>query len=209
MKLICDQCKKEFFRTSGLYKQSKERGYKRHFCSLKCSGLASRNRVKLQCTHCKTDIEKRQADVDRSNTGNFFCSRSCSAKYNNSKCPKRLKKNMECLTCGNEIVGNKKYCSKDCWPRIRTAEYMSRKDIVSKIRNRIKKKAVDLMGGKCKICGYDKCVQALHFHHLDPKEKDFNISESSSWKEAKKELRKCIMVCGNCHSEIHYGIIKI
>jgi 5-methylcytosine-specific restriction endonuclease McrA len=67
----------------------------------------------------------------------------------------------------------------------------------------IKAKAVVLMGGKCTICGYNKCVKALDFHHTNPSEKDFNISKSSSWKKAKEEIKKCILVCKNCHAELH------
>ena len=60
--------------------------------------------------------------------------------------------------------------------------------------------------GKCERCGYSKCVDALDFHHLDPKSKDFNISKNGntrSWEEIKKELDKCIMLCANCHREEH------
>lgn len=68
------------------------------------------------------------------------------------------------------------------------------------------------MGGKCSICLYDTCTQALEFHHLDPNEKDFTISyiwKSNSWNKIVNELRKCIMVCGCCHREIHAGITQI
>jgi len=62
-------------------------------------------------------------------------------------------------------------------------------------------------GGKCEICGYNKCLGALDFHHLNPNEKDFSISDSSKYhnlEEMKKEVDKCILVCANCHREIHY-----
>lgn len=72
-------------------------------------------------------------------------------------------------------------------------------------RQRTKLKALNYLGGKCMICGYDKCVGALHFHHKNPEEKDFNISSKSvSWDKIQKELDKCILVCANCHSELHY-----
>lgn len=77
-------------------------------------------------------------------------------------------------------------------------------------RRRAKKKLVDYKGGCCKFCGYSKCVEALEFHHLDPLEKDFTISGKSwSFERLKKEVDKCILVCGNCHTEIHAGILKI
>lgn len=80
---------------------------------------------------------------------------------------------------------------------------------VQKRREVVKQKAVEYKGGKCSRCGYDRCVQALSFHHTDPKEKDFGISSKGytrSWESVKKELDKCILVCHNCHSEIHAEI---
>lgn len=74
-------------------------------------------------------------------------------------------------------------------------------------RNRIKEELVKYKGGKCEICGYDKCINALEFHHLDPNEKDFTIGQYStlSFDKIKNEVDKCILVCSNCHREIHYN----
>lgn len=75
---------------------------------------------------------------------------------------------------------------------------------VVKIRQKLKAKAVEYKGGKCARCGYDKYQGALEFHHLDPKEKDFGFGNSTvSWLKMKEELDKCILVCSNCHREIH------
>lgn len=78
---------------------------------------------------------------------------------------------------------------------------------VSNYRQKIKQKLVDYKGGKCEICGYNKCISALEFHHLDPNEKDFSISNSKvlSFDKCKSEVDKCILVCANCHREIHYN----
>lgn len=71
-------------------------------------------------------------------------------------------------------------------------------------RRRQKEKLVEYKGGKCEKCGYNKSIQALQFHHLNPEEKDFNISgKSYSFKRIKKEVDKCMLVCSNCHIEIH------
>jgi hypothetical protein len=69
-----------------------------------------------------------------------------------------------------------------------------------------KKKAVELLGGKCQICGYDKNYAALDFHHVDPKDKEYSWQKLKikSWKKILKELKKCVCLCGNCHREIHY-----
>lgn len=71
-------------------------------------------------------------------------------------------------------------------------------------------KMVEYKGGKCEICGYNKCIEALEFHHINPKEKDFSISGGTkSFNTLKPELDKCILVCANCHREIHSGITKL
>jgi hypothetical protein len=69
-----------------------------------------------------------------------------------------------------------------------------------------KKKMLLYKGNECCICGYNKCDAALHFHHTDPSEKEFNLSEMyhKSWYEVEQELDKCILVCANCHAELHY-----
>lgn len=74
-------------------------------------------------------------------------------------------------------------------------------------RRKIKEMAVAYKGGKCEKCGYDKCNAALEFHHYDSTNKDFGIGErgyARAWEKVKKELDKCMMVCSNCHREIHY-----
>ena len=80
-----------------------------------------------------------------------------------------------------------------------------RKDAVIDIRRRNKIKLVKYKGGKCEICGYNKCIGALEFHHLNPTEKDFGLScgNTKSLEKLKAEADKCIMVCANCHREIH------
>jgi len=90
------------------------------------------------------------------------------------------------------------------------AEYL--KKAVDKRRKMIRKMAVEYKGYKCAICGYDKCLQALEFHHIDSNSKDFGISAkryTRSWESVKKELDKCILLCANCHRELHEGITQL
>lgn len=78
---------------------------------------------------------------------------------------------------------------------------------IYKIRWALRKKAilVQYKGGKCAKCGYDKCIEALHFHHVDPSQKEFSVcSASYSIDRLKKEADKCILLCSNCHIEEHY-----
>lgn len=84
------------------------------------------------------------------------------------------------------------------------AEYL--KKAVTARRKKLKKMAIEYKGGKCIFCGYDKCNDALDFHHLDSKEKEFGLSVrglTRSWEKIKEELDKCILVCANCHRELH------
>ena len=80
---------------------------------------------------------------------------------------------------------------------------------VKTFRQRLKERAVYVLGSKCQICGYNKCITALEFHHINPQEKDINFNDNAnrSWEKTRKELQKCILVCANCHREIHAGLI--
>lgn len=84
---------------------------------------------------------------------------------------------------------------------------------VKQWRENTKNKMVKAMGGKCQCCGYDRCNKALAFHHLDPNEKDLGFgsirANPKSWEKIVKELKKCILVCHNCHSEIHAGVREL
>jgi predicted HNH restriction endonuclease len=90
------------------------------------------------------------------------------------------------------------------------AEYI--KAAVANRRRKLREMAVEYGGGKCQMCGYKKCIRALSFHHKDPSKKDFGLSTDGftrSWEKMKPEIDKCILVCANCHMEIHEGITKV
>ena len=79
-------------------------------------------------------------------------------------------------------------------------------EAVRKRRRKVRKWPFNIKGGRCSHCGYDRCIEALDFHHLDPTQKDFGISSKGytrSWEKIHKELDKCILVCANCHRELH------
>lgn len=83
---------------------------------------------------------------------------------------------------------------------------------VSKRRKKLKSMAIEYKGGKCIICGYKKFVGALDFHHIDGKSKSFDLSTKGltrSWEKTKAEIDKCILVCANCHREIHAGLVQL
>jgi len=79
---------------------------------------------------------------------------------------------------------------------------------VMRCQRRKKIHAIEQFGGKCQVCGYDRCRTALLFHHLYPDEKKFKptyIIARWSWKRAYVELKKCVLLCANCHGEAHEG----
>lgn len=82
-------------------------------------------------------------------------------------------------------------------------------DHVKRWRKAMKARMIRAMGGKCVCCGYNKCNEALDFHHINPAEKEFSFNRvrgnPKSWILIVKELRKCVLVCANCHREIEFG----
>ena len=67
------------------------------------------------------------------------------------------------------------------------------------------------IGGKCSICGYNKYYGALEFHHLDPNIKENGKQAITNIKKEflYEELDKCVLLCSNCHREVHANLIQI
>lgn len=86
-------------------------------------------------------------------------------------------------------------------------------DAVKRWRWNTKTRLVEGMGGKCVICNYSKCNAALEFHHIDPTQKEFGIGAARgsiiNWNKLVEEVKKCVILCANCHREIHEGIIEL
>lgn len=84
-------------------------------------------------------------------------------------------------------------------------QYMSK--YIGAHKRRIKQILVKEHGGKCVRCGYDRNIKALQFHHINPKEKEFSLSQTTrSLQSARKEMKKCILLCANCHVEVEHEI---
>lgn len=76
------------------------------------------------------------------------------------------------------------------------------------------RKLLNILGAgniKCQVCGYDKCISALEFHHLDPSQKDRTIASMRNYSETnlRKEINKCILLCSNHHREVHAGVLDL
>ena len=158
------------------------------------------------CVKCGNDI-KNKVIVDNK-IRNFqrrkFCLECSPFGEHNTRSTnvnKTYDQEVTCLTCNKIFIHNKKgNTAKKCGSCF-----------VTEFRRKRKKKCVDYKGGKCQVCFYNRCIEALDFHHLDPLEKDFGLGDGygRNWEKTKIELDKCILVCSNCHREIHSNLLKI
>jgi hypothetical protein len=163
----------------------------------------------IRCYNCETEFERRTG----LSKPRLYCSRKCKnqkwyASHRNNKLRQAREKRKKrigvkvCPTCRTKFRttdSKRKFCD---------SHY---KKSVKERRRNLKQRAVTYKGGKCKFCGYSRCIGALKFHHPDPRQKDFSIGAGGalSWERIVVELDKCILVCGNCHDEIHAGLIVV
>ena len=89
------------------------------------------------------------------------------------------------------------------------AEYL--KKAVAKRRKDMRQKIIAYKGNECAFCGYSRCTEAFDLHHLDASTKEFGLSArglTRSWEKILAEAEKCVLVCANCHREIHNGFLQ-
>ncbi len=107
----------------------------------------------------------------------------------------------ELSPCHKKTVDGKKIPYNE-WSEIAKKDNRARTYWRGKTR---KVKLVEMKGGKCQKCGYDKCLRSLSFHHRDRSDKKFQLDsrtiQSKSWDLIKKEVEKCDLLCLNCHME--------
>jgi hypothetical protein len=83
-------------------------------------------------------------------------------------------------------------------------------EAVTRLKQKLKRILVEEAGGCCAVCGYDRCIVNLGFHHVDPSKKSFAMSMAVGRSIAafREEAKKCVLVCANCHGEIEAGLIE-
>ena len=81
------------------------------------------------------------------------------------------------------------------WRKEREIQTLNKKNLIKQVKE----------NNSCYKCNENR-PYVLDFHHINPKEKDFNIGNmtQNSYKAIKTEISKCITLCRNCHSEFHY-----
>lgn len=159
----------------------------------------------LKCIICGQEMEAQKSTKK-------YCSRSCENKARAQKQQLRKEAALQgididiknCLICGAEFKprdknANQRSCCYNCMPE---GEQLMRSDFINLIRQQ--------RGGKCEKCGYNRYLGALDFHHLNPSQKDFTVGNRDfKLKECIEETKKCIMLCSNCHRELHANLWTI
>lgn len=236
--MVCEKCGKEFFEDWRKYPKGEARfcsrncsNSRKHSKEVKdkirnsINEFNEKNGTKRDTKYCKKCNKK----LSYNNKSGFcsFCKFEAievKNKYCN-RCNKKLSYNNKSGFCLNCIAKNKRdkyrYCEK-CGSTLQHNNKIGictncnhRLSIVSESVKKWKKKRkeilVDYKGGKCEICGYNRCLSALEFHHLNEEEKSFSISSKNivSIDRYKEEVDKCILVCANCHREIHADMISL
>ena len=114
---------------------------------------------------------------------------------------------------GKRLIQKKKFVCTECG---KTRIQKTRNKVCTSCRNQAKRheqrsKALEIKGGKCLICGYNKAQRSLDFHHVNEGTKSFALGDrwDRPWKEIEKELKKCVLLCGNCHGELHEGFFSL
>lgn len=115
---------------------------------------------------------------------------------------------MECIICNKSLVKKQtKYCSIKCKNIFNQNYVAQRKRGLSR-----KQFFVEQIGGRCSICGYNQNLAALCFHHLNPKEKKIELTmqrfSNATFERLQEEVKKCVLLCCNCHTELHYPDYK-
>jgi len=127
-----------------------------------------------------------------------------------------------CRKCGTELIINKNWCKTqaisrnyvchDCENKRQKKWRKENKERVAireaRYRKNQRKELDKLKVNGCAICGYNKCNAVLDFHHVNPQDKKFSLQCSAMNRSLVNiiiEVNKCILLCSNCHKEIHYG----
>jgi hypothetical protein len=149
------------------------------------------------CEVCGKERDKKPGDLAR--TKHHFCSRSCSASFNNKTSPRR-KKTKKCLNCDNKILSSRKYC-KDCKYHkidhtLNEAIYVQhhKSSAFALVRSRARLVAKEQNWTSCKKCGYDKHIEIAH-------KKSISSFDGSTKLSTINSPSNLIPLCPNCHWE--------
>ena len=152
--------------------------------------------MELICQECGNKMEAVKSTKK-------YCSDRCTYDARNRRYRenKSIMSEKVCLICESKFkphtpAANLRQCCYNCMP---DGVQLTRSMFIVELKKKF--------GSKCQKCGYDTYSGALDFHHLDPSQKDFTISNMNfKLKDAIEEIKKCILLCSNCHKEFHAGL---
>jgi hypothetical protein len=168
--------------------------------------------------------EKCKKEHDGSYGSGRFCSINCANhRVHSEETKNKIKNSLQtypdlfCIDCGKKLTNNCKLykrCRKCSYGhKTGSSKYSSipshngtATKYISERRKQLRIKYIQKLGGKCIKCGYNKYYGSLHFHHKNPEDKLYTLSEKHfnlSIKKIELEVEKCIVLCSNCHGEVH------
>lgn len=163
----------------------------------------------MKCSNCKKTINKIKSQSKRSKSGNLFCSRSCSAIFNNKANPKRKNSNF-CVKCNTSIRSDGKYCS-TCYKNHHYLEDKTLKEATlhrndanryCNIRKGARKKYMKSDAIKsCAVCDYSKHIEICHIKDISKFSLDSTIGEVNS-------LDNLVALCRNHHWEMDHNCLS-
>lgn len=168
------------------------------FCSRECYFA---DRAPQKWTECEWCHERMRVKFD-SGKQRKYCSIKCSgaARAHNRLLERNGKK--RCCRCKQYLDPGEFY-----FPTLVICKTCQKQDAARRVFD-AKLFVVDLLGGKCEECGYDKCLGSLDLHHNDPSLK------VTPWSKARGRGReflrqwvineKISLLCRNCHGEVHW-----
>ena len=110
------------------------------------------------------------------------------------------------MSLSHEEIKSRKKVRFRAWYKARRAEGV---DPITVRARRRKDFVLALVGTRCQLCGYDKCRENLAFHHVTGKDRGLSIKAFQCRPASLvEEIRKCVVVCHNCHGEVHNGLVS-
>lgn len=121
---------------------------------------------------------------------------------------KDITKYTNCQICDTKLAGKRtKFCSRQCLNKSVNVRHKTYELQQERGHSR-KAQLVEMFGGCCELCKYNKCLASLSFHHKNPSEKKFGLDvrclSNRKWEIILEEVSKCRLLCLNCHTELHF-----
>lgn len=108
-----------------------------------------------------------------------------------------IEKSVEDFHWRNKSAGTRRSECKECHNKQVKSRYKENKQVIDNLKD----------GKSCIRCGYNECIEALDYHHIDPSTKTNTVAKLATHynlKDSLAETEKCILLCANCHRYFHY-----